>query len=342
MRLDEKVGGRWRQLRGLLLAVALMVVVSLLPALAISAIGWSDGAHIASLSGLAVLIACILGKGWRTGLVICLPFALFAGLANWTATDPWLAAIVLAAAAFLRGYAAKAGMHDALTWCAIALGFILASPVSIAGSLPATSAIGVALLSLGCGLWATLVMFLMRNRLHARQHTGLGSIRVLAFSMALAFLVGTATWFVVDLRLGQAGGWIILTILVVFQPSLGAGFTKAAGRAAGTVLGICVAFLVGLLLADHWAVYLIGTACLIASFLLLLQRRPYWLFVAFLTPGIVLLDSAGSTVQAVAQERLVATLVGVVGTVLLMLALSPLGKHLAAGPVNGYAQPSAS
>jgi len=282
-----------RQLRTLVVAVVLMVIAGFVPAFAMGLVGWADGVNVGILAGTAVLIACLGGTGWRTGLIVSLPFALFAGLANWAAPNPWLAAIVLAGAALVRGYAAKAGMHDALTMAVIALGFIVTSPVSVAGSLPVTSAAYVALLCLACGLWATLVIFLLRRRLHLHQHTGLDPIRVVTYSLTLAGLVGVATWFVIDLGLGHTGGWIILTILVVFQPSLGAGFKKAAARAAGTVLGI-------------------------ASLL----------FVAFLTPGIVLLDSAGSTVQLVAEQRLGATLIGVLGTVVVMLALAPLSTRL--------------
>jgi hypothetical protein len=317
-----------RQLRTLVVAVVLMVIAGFVPAFVMGLVGWADGVNVGFLAGTAVLIACLGGTGWRTGLVISLPFALFAGLANWAAANPWLAAIVLAGAALVRGYAAKAGMHDALTMAVIALGFIVTSPVSVAGSLPVTSAAYVALLCLACGLWATLVIFLLRRRLHVHQHTGLDPIRVVTYSLTLAGLVGVATWFVIDLGLGHTGGWIILTILVVFQPSLGAGFKKAAARAAGTVLGIAFAFLVGLVHPANWLVSLLGTVLLIASLLFMLQGRPYWLFVAFLTPGIVLLDSAGSTVQLVAEQRLGATLIGVLGTVVVMLALAPLSTRL--------------
>lgn len=313
-----------------MIAVALMVITGLLPSLGIGLLGWDTGTNIAMLAGIAVFMACIGGNGWRTGLAICLPFAVLAGLADWAAPEPWLAAIVLAVAAFLRGYAAKVGQHNALMMVVIALGFIVVSPASANSADSFTSAIYVALLSLACGLWATLVTFVLRHRLHAREHIGLDPIRVLAYSLSLAGLVGVATWFVVDLRLGHAGGWVILTIVVVFQPSLGAGFTKALSRAAGTILGISIALVAGVLVSGIWLAYLVGTLFLIASFLFMLQGRPYWLFVALLTPGIVLFDSAGSTVQAVAQERLGATLVGVVATVLVMLALAPLGKYLTA------------
>lgn len=328
-----------QQARTLVVDVILMVVAGFAPAILMGILGWTSGVNVAILSGLAVFIACMGGTGWRTGLVIVVPFTGLAGLATWVAPNPWLAAAVLAVAAFLRGYAAKAGMHDALVMTVIALGFIVASPVQ--SGMPLPSPAFVALVTLVAGLWATLVMFLLRHRLHVREHTGLDPTRVLAFSLVLAFLVGVATWFVVDLDLGHTGGWIILTILVVFQPSLGAGFRKAAHRAAGTILGFVIAILVGAVVPPGALLYVVGTVFLMAAFTFMLQGRPYWLYATVLTPAIVLLESAGSTVTIVAEERLGATLIGVVGTVLVMLALSPVAKLFMAKRTAGHA-PSAT
>lgn len=309
--------------------VTLMVFAGFIPAIVMGLLGWTAGVNIAILSGLAVFIACMGGNGWRTGLIISAPFAVFAGIADWVAPNPWFAAMVLAVAAFLRGYAAKVGIHDALVMTVIALGFFVASPIPLGASgafnpLP----VYVTVVSLVAALWATLVMYLLRNRLHVREHAALDPVRVIPFSLVMAVLVGVATWFVVDLNLGHTGGWIILTILVVFQPSLGAGFTKAAHRAAGTIFGIVIAVVIGTLLSNQGLLYVVGTAFLLVAFILMLQGRPYWLYATVLTPAIVLLESAGSTVREVSEERLGATLIGVAFTVLVMLCLAPFAKYL--------------
>ena len=217
-------------------------------------------------------------------------------------------------------------MHDALIMTVISLGFIAASPPQSDPSIAAP--VFVALVALGASVWATLIMYLLRHRLHQHQHTPLDPTRVMTFSLVLALLVGVATWAVVALDLGHTGGWIILTIVVVFQPSLGAGFTKAAHRAAGTVLGFLIAILVGLLVPSGPLLSLIGTVFLMVAFLLMLQGRPYWLYATVLTPAIVLLESSGSTVDTVAKVRLGATLIGVAVTLIVMLALVPFSTRL--------------
>lgn len=323
------MGSSRNQVKTLAGDVTLMVIAGFVPAIVLGLLGWTAGVNIAILSGLAVFIACMGGNGWRSGLIISAPFAVFAGLADLVALNPWFAALVLAVAAFLRGYAAKVGMHDALVMTVIALGFFVASPIPLGASgvfnpIP----VYVTVVSFMAALWATLVMFLLRHRLHVREHVAIDPVRVLPFSLVLAGLVGVATWFVVDLNLGHTGGWIILTILVVLQPSLGAGFTKAAHRAAGTIIGIIIAVVIGTLVTNQGLLYVVGTAFLLVAFTFMLQGRPYWLYATVLTPAIVLLESAGSTVRELSEERLGATLIGVAATVLVMLALAPFAKYL--------------
>ena len=90
---------------------------------------------------------------------------------------------------------------------------------------------------------------------------------------------------------------------------------------------LLIAIVVGVFVSSGPVLYLVGTVFMIAALIVMIQGRPYWWFAAFLTPAIVLYESAGSTVSKVATERLEATLVGVAGTLLVMLILLPLAKR---------------
>jgi uncharacterized membrane protein YccC len=140
-------------------------------------------------------------------------------------------------------------------------------------------------------------------------------------------MVGIATWFVVDLNLGHGGGWIILTIVVVYQPDLGDSFKKAGSRALGTLIGFLIAIIVGVFVTSGPLLYLLGTICMVAALVVMLAGKPYLWFAALLTPAIVLYESAGSTVTRVAIVRLEATLIGVAGTLVVMLILLPITMH---------------
>ena len=105
-------------------------------------------------------------------------------------------------------------------------------------------------------------------------------------------------------------------------------------------MGFAIAVLVGAFVTNVGLLYFVGTIFLMVAFILMLQGRPYWLYAALLTPAIVLLESSGSTVDEVADQRLGATLIGVIFTLLVMLALTPLTKQLLASPAVDSKKPS--
>ncbi len=326
--------------KSIAISVILMVVAGFAPAIVMGALGWKSAVSVAMLGGLATFLACTMGRGWHTGLVMAVPFSIMTALTVWSAPYALAAAIVLAIAAFLRGYGGKAGMQNAFLTTVIALGFIVAEPPKFSGSLPAPLiAGGIMLLTT---LWVTLIVFIAQRWVHPPKLAPLSTSRMLWFSSILALMVGIATWFVVDLSLGHGGGWIILTIVVVYQPNLGDGFKKAGSRALGTVIGFIIAVAVGAVVESGSILYLLGTICMIAAMVVMLTGKPYWVFAALLTPAIVLYESAGSTVTKVAIQRLDATLVGVAIVLVFMLALVGLNRLFGSrqGPANSSGAPA--
>ena len=311
--------------KSIVVSVLLMVIAGFAPAIVMGALGWKSAVSVAMLGGLVTFLACTMGRGAQTGLIIAVPFSVMTALAVWSAPYALAAAVVLAAAAFLRGYGAKAGLHNALMGTVIALGFTVADPPNFDASIPSAVLAGVVMLV--TTLWVTLVVFLARKWVHPPKLQAMDTAEALWFSSILAIMVGVATWCVVEFDLGHGGGWIILTIVVVYQPTLGAGFKKAGARALGTLVGFLISIVVGLVVTSGPLLYVVGTVFMVAAMVVMIQGRPYWWFAAFLTPAIVLYESAGSTVSKVALERLEATLVGVAGTLLVMLILLPLAKH---------------
>ena len=306
-------------------SVLLMVIAGFAPAIVMGVLGWQSAVNVAMLGGLAAFLACVMGRGWQTGLVIAVPYSVMTALTVWAAPYPLAAAIVLAAAAFGRGYGAKVGLHNALLTTVIALGFLVAAPPKFDTAVP--SAVVAGLIMLGTTLWVTLVVFISRRWVHPPTLSPVDTAAVLWFSSTLALLVGVATWFIVDFKLGHAGAWIILTIAVVYQPSARAGMKKAGQRALGTFLGFLIAMLVSLAVSSGPLLYLLGTVFMVASIVVMLSGKPYWWFIALLTPAVVLFSSAGSVVTKVAVERLDATLIGLAAVLLVVLIEIPLGRR---------------
>ena len=311
--------------KSIVITVVLMVVAGFAPAIAMGALGWHAAVSVAMLGGLVTFLACVMGRGWHTGLMIAVPFSIFTALTVWAAPYALIAALVLAAAAFLRGYAAKSGMHNALLGIVIALGFLVAQPPAFGGPVP--SPIMAGLVMLATTLWVTLIVFLARKGMHLPELAPMQSPQAIWFGSILAVMVGIATWCVVYFSFGHGGAWIILTIVVVYQPTLGAGFKKAGERALGTLLGFVIAIVIGFFISSGPFLYVLGLVCMVLALVFMLTGKPYWLFATFLTPAIVLFETAGSTVTKVAVERLEATLIGIAGTLLVMLLLLLLAKY---------------
>lgn len=312
-----------------MIAMVLINVGAFAPALILGALGLKDAIFVAMLAGLSSFLACFMGSGWKTGLGVSVPFAVFCALTVWAAPYALAAALVLGAAAFWRGYGARLGLHNALMMSVISLGFIVTQPPKFDGS-SFSAPVLTGLVALAASLYVTLVMFIGRRWVHPPALTRLVTARVLAYSSILAVMIGVVTWFVIHFKLGQGGAWIILTILVVFQPYLGTSYKKAGQRIIGTGLGFVVAFIIGQFVSSGPLMYVLSVLLFVVANCCMLLGKPYWVFVLFLTPAVVLMTSAGSTVDDTAVLRVEATVVGVAITLLVMLVLTPLAKHLQA------------
>ncbi len=307
-------------------AMVLLNVAAFAPAIVLGLLGWHDAVSVAMLAGLAAFFACGMGSGWVTGVRISVPFAVFVALTVWAAPYAILAGLVLGAAAFWRGFGARLGLHNALLMTVVSLGFIVTDPPTFANTFSAPIVAG--LVTLGSTLYVTVIMYVARGWIKPPALTRLVTARVVAYSIILFLMIGITTWFVIRFNLGHGGSWIILTILVVFQPYLGTGFKKAGQRVIGTVGGFVLALIIGEFISSGPWLYVLGVALFTLAGTLMMLGKPYGYFVLFLTPAVVLVTSAGSTVDQTAVIRLEATAVGVAIVLLVMLALTPLAKHL--------------
>lgn len=315
-----------KAVKTIVVSMVLLNIAAFAPALILGALGLEGAVFVAMLAGLSSFLACFMGSGWKTGLRVSVPFAVFCALTVWAAPYAWAAAIVLGAAAFWRGYGARLGLHNALMMTVISLGFIVTDPPKFQESFSAPVLTGV--VALAASLYVTLIMFFARRWMHPPALTKLVTPRVLAYSSVLAVVIGGVTWFVIHFELGQGGAWIILTILVVFQPYLGTSFTKAGQRIVGTVLGFVLALIIGQFVSSGPVLYVLGVILFMVAGTCMMLGKPYWTFVIFLTPAVVLFTSAGSTVDKTAVVRLEATSAGVLVVLLVMIALTPLAKFL--------------
>lgn len=99
-------------------------------------------------------------------------------------------------------------------------------------------------------------------------------------------------------------------------------------RLLGTFVGFGIALVAGVPLNGHpVALTLVAILLLGVAAYLMLSGRPYWQFVAFLTPGVVLVVGASSSIFSTDINRVGSTIVGAAIAVGVLLILGATGIH---------------
>jgi Fusaric acid resistance protein-like len=311
-------------------ALVLVVVCVTAPVAIVLHFQWQGAATVSICASMACIVAG-MQAGWRVAfwyVVIGLSACTF--LAALFPGNPWWGALILGAVAYFVGRSAARGLSSALLMLPIALGFQIAQPPEVTVGIAEPVFLG--LLVLATSIFSTAVVyFVSRARPTPSNLTPINAVRASYFALALGPFVAIATWLVVDLNLGHAGAWMILTILVIFKPFIQDGIQKAISRTFGTIGGFVIAMVVAQLSSSEIVFYVVGAAAMITALAVMLLGRPYWQYAIALTTAIVMIEGATDLVRT-AETRLAATLIGAAASLIVMLVLRPYvakasGKH---------------
>lgn len=303
-------GGGAKKVVGLLVGVILGVMG---PGFVLAALG-----HPAALNTwiLAALGGWMVGMfvGRQLGLLLAVGLGIFLTLGYGFAFNPWLAGAVVGCAAAVYGTTARWGVSGRLVTGMVVLAFTVAQPnplLTDAGVWTNAALTGV--VGLLAALWGLLLGVLMGKSAPKPPLDPLPPQQVTYFAWMAAIVLGTATWFVSYLQWQHGGAWFLLTIIVILQPHYADTLTKTIHRAIGTVAGFVIAMIVALVVPWTGVIMLLAAVFMtIAMVLVMKPGAPYWQFVTFLTPAIVLLESAGSaSIVQTDVTRLGFTLLGV-------------------------------
>jgi len=312
--------------------VAIIVALLALPAVLAQSIWLPGTAGVFILGALPATIAVVV-VGPRRAWQIAFAAAAAGTIAASFTGNAWLGAIFIAALAGYAGSAARYGNQSPILFVPIVTSFIVISPptvVDASGNPIEGSAyagiVGVALLIGGC--WAALLGSVL-TRDFQRATTESVSIDVATgYAIALAVSTGAATFVAAYFFPGSTGAWVVLTILLVLKPRATDMWRTARHRVGGTLVGAVVAAVLVLGMDGLGLPRMTGELVLGALFLTLalsfLQVRPYWQFVAFLTPAIILLKSSGTDELDLDAQRVVMTLIGT----LVALAVAVLVREI--------------
>lgn len=314
--------------RSTVLGLVAVTVVVTVPGLALVVAGRSDVASVTALAAIAGLIPA-LTAGPRVAVGTAAAVGIGSAVAVAATDQPWLAALLMAAAGGAVGLSARLGAQRFVTMGPISLVFLIAEPPMSAAGAPVPPTV-VGAVALGSALWAALAgSVLMRSRKRPDLQQ-LSWFRSGGYAVVLALAVGAASWVMVDRQLGHGGAWFVMTLIIVLQPYLQDAWRKTLERALGTVIGFAIALLAYTIIDAPAVLYVLSAVfTVLALVAMMVKHRPYWQFVALLTPAIVLLEGESGSVVDTAIARLGFTLLGAAVAVAIELALAPPSRALA-------------
>ena len=304
--------------------VLLVVSIAGLPGAAIEIAGLEGSAAVWWLGATTALTAVIV-TGWRVTGVMGLALAASTVGAGLVAGDPWLALLLMGAAAATAGFTSRWGYSQGLAMAPITLGFLVAEPPTFpaAGSTTANALLMGLVMLMATG-WGLAIGALIGRRIHLPHPTGIGVAAAALYAAVLGLLVGVAAWFVIDRQLGHGGAWLMMTILIIVQPYLKDTWSKTWQRGAGTILGFVIAFAIASLVSSTWLLAVLGLAFVFAAIWSRMRKADYWVYVSMLTPAIVILEGSSGSVVDTDVRRLTFTLIGTAVSFAAMAVLVPV------------------
>ena len=325
--------------------VLLVFVVSMIPLAAATAIAGSDYVMPAITGTTIGLFGTLILPGARRGLVIVGLMAAGATAAVLVSPWPLAGAALLGMSGVLIGLTSLKGWGQlttiAVIWCA----YLVVTPPQIGsaailegGAVEFSLRAGwiTALIVIATGafmLVATPLLFRGQPPVPLTPETDRRQAYVAAACIGLLLFVESLV--VLSEYRVPAAHWLLLTTLVLVQPTRSKALRRGIHRAIGTVAGAVIASMIVLSGVQHEARMIIGFALLIAALTIMVTPRPYWLYATLLTPAIILLSAGDANTLDVTAARLGFTLISIAlafGVMVLALLLERRGP--ASGPAS--------
>lgn len=330
----------WKRFR-LVAALVISVVVG------IALLGFiSPTAPIVAIPGVVVALTSSMFAGHRWGLANLGGMVVCAFVATQLNPYPIAAGLFLAALGVLMGMGAMYGLNVAFLYLPLYTGslMIAPTPAPLTGMTThidpqyftfSESLEAVVPIALG-GLWAWLVVFAMSKYFPPPTRTIWSKNVAIFLAIVFGVLLGLTMLLVLLYVRIPVAGWLILTLVILFQPTVTLTYSKTIRRVVGTVAGVVLAALIAAVTANTAVHMVLGVVLMIFALAFLLDKTKYWLYVLLFTPAMVFFSSAGINTLQADFDRLVFTLMGAVIVLVLTLFIDKVANKLqdAAAPTS--------
>lgn len=279
--------------------------------------------------GVILGIAGAIVLGLSRGLLLVGCFALVNMVAFVASPHPITSALVISLTVLVYALTLRVGLASFIVVAPVSVAFTSLQPPSILPSSDMT--VNVLVLAAVCviaGLWG-LASGTLIGRKVPRPPVVPASWRSTCIYAGALTLVCAGVAVIASLaHIDQDGAWILLTILIVAQPSLHRTRRKVGDRLLGTIIGFGVALVVGVPFSGHPVLLtLIAILLLGIAGYFMIAAQPYWFFVTFLTPSVVLLVGASTSILTTDINRVWSTIVGAALAVGVLVFLGAIGVH---------------
>lgn len=301
----------------------LLVLLLLAPLVTLSFTPWHANSSLWFLGMLPVIIGLFSNARLGFGAAVTTPVLM--GISLLLRDQPVPGALYMAAVALATGIVATRGWHKMMSFAAPLAAFALIGDLHVttpSGTVDAAASLTSGLFVVGFvlvgGLWtATIGSFLVRA-FHMKPASHLPLHTSIFFSAALGVLVGVGTYVAMEWLDGDSW-WMLLTLYVVVQPYYSDLFRRVAARVVGTLAGALVASIIVILLKDFPPAITAIALLLTVGAMVANLKLPYWVFVTFLTPAVVLQTEGGAdAIDESILHRAVYTIIGSVAAVLVL------------------------
>ena len=293
------------------------IIIMAIPAIGVVALGWSSAGLFAMLAGMGGLFAGI-GLGIRGVLWLAGATAIGSVLGALAAPNPLAAGILMLVVGASYGIANRWGLSLWNFMYPVLVVGAIAQPPKIVGDVVAdafiTGAIALGSIVIG-GLLIVLVVKHPVQKGITKYSNKVNNV----FAVNLAVLLAIAGYASAALHAQVPGVWLAITIVIVIRPYQGDSVMRSIQRGGGTVLGFLLAIGVAYALPQTYIYYLVGLAFVEIAVLIRYQaKRPYWEYIMFITPGVVLLAGTPEQVTHFADARLIASISAIVLCLIVM------------------------
>lgn len=308
------------------LEVFLVLLVAAAPFLLASIIWWPGILTIAIFT-LFISVFATATAGPRVGAAFVLGFAVIGTAATAVSSSPILAGLLVAGCAYAIAMFALQGLSTAMLQIAIFVPYFIhdAPAPPDGGTRDLRYFLATALVIVLAGLWGCLLTWLVRRKhpLPERPKAPSRHDAVLAGSI-VAVVTGLITFVALSRLASTEWVWMLLTIFILTKPTPGLNWIRVRQRILGTVVGVAIAAVIGLFGLPEPVLVLMGVIAMTTALTLQLKGQPYWIYASFLTPAVILLDSAANDTGDLAFQRLIYTLIGAAVAVGLAAAINAL------------------